>query len=95
MVLVLHQKIYDKSVDWAGTDGNVEILYNPVELHRFDPAIVKSPTEPPTVLMMGEIGERKGAFDLIQTVPQVLRAVPNAHFRFAGRRCRISGHDSR
>ena len=84
MVLVLHQKIYEKSVDWAGQDANIEILYNPVELHKFDrPAKVVS-DGPTTVLMMGEIGERKGAFDLLKTVPDVLRAVPHVRFRFAG-----------
>ena len=34
--------------------------------------------------MMGEIGERKGAFDLIEAIPTVLQAVPDAFFRFAG-----------
>jgi len=84
MVLVLHQKIYDKSVEWSGSDSNVEILYNPVELHPFDDPHPRSADQPPTVLMMGEIGERKGAFDLLQTVPTVLKSVPNARFRFAG-----------
>jgi glycosyltransferase involved in cell wall biosynthesis len=84
MVLVLHQKIYDKSTKWAGEDGNVEILYNPAELHTFDPPWPRPAERPPTVLMMGEIGERKGAFDLVQAIPAVLKSVPNAHFRFAG-----------
>jgi len=34
--------------------------------------------------MMGEIGERKGAFDLVDAIPAVLEHVPNARFRFAG-----------
>ena len=84
MVLVLHQKIFDKSVDWAGSKGTVEILYNPVELHKFDPPKKKVASQPPTVLMMGEIGERKGAFDLMNTIPKVLKSVPTAYFRFAG-----------
>ena len=83
-VLVLHKKIFEKSVRWAGGDANVEILYNPVELDTFDPPKTPKPNAPPTVLMMGEIGERKGAFDLVQTIPTVLESVPTAHFRFAG-----------
>ena len=83
-VLVLHQKIYDKSVKWAGSADHVEILYNPVELDVFGEAEPRPPDRPPTVLMMGEIGERKGAFDLIEAIPTVLQAVPNAFFRFAG-----------
>jgi glycosyltransferase involved in cell wall biosynthesis len=34
--------------------------------------------------MMGEIGERKGAFDLAECIPEILKSVPNAQFRFAG-----------
>ena len=83
-VLVLHQKIYDKSVKWAGSADHVEILYNPVELDVFGEAEPRPPDRPPTVLMMGEIGERKGAFDLIEAIPTVLQAVPDAFFRFAG-----------
>jgi len=83
-VLVLHQKIYDKSVVWAGDSGRVEILYNPVELGVFDPPVPRKPGQAPTVLMMGEIGERKGAFDLVQAIPKILSSVPEARFRFAG-----------
>jgi glycosyltransferase involved in cell wall biosynthesis len=83
-VLVLHQKIYDKSIKWAGSPDNVEILYNPVELDVFGQSETRPETRPPTVLMMGEIGERKGAFDLIEAIPAVLAEVPDAYFRFAG-----------
>jgi glycosyltransferase involved in cell wall biosynthesis len=84
LVLVLHQKIYDKSVEWAGGDSNVEILYNPVEIDAFDPPLPRDPEQPLTVLMMGEVGERKGAFDLVEAIPTVLASVPTARFRFAG-----------
>jgi glycosyltransferase involved in cell wall biosynthesis len=83
-VLVLHQIIYEKSVDWAGPKGRVEILYNPVELDAFDPPRPAEDGRPPTILMMGEIGERKGAFDLLQAIPQILEVEPTACFRFAG-----------
>jgi glycosyltransferase involved in cell wall biosynthesis len=83
-VLVLHQIIYEKSVDWAGPEGRVEILYNPVELDAFDPPQPAEEGRPPTILMMGEIGERKGAFDLLQAIPQILEVAPTARFRFAG-----------
>jgi glycosyltransferase involved in cell wall biosynthesis len=83
-VLVLHRKIYDKSIKWAGEKGRVEILYNPVELGTFKADSPTRNSARPTVLMMGEIGERKGAFDLIDAIPTVLSRVPNAFFRFAG-----------
>lgn len=83
-VLVLHQKIYEKSVNWAGEQGCVEILYTPAELAIFDPPRPKEKDAPLTILMMGEIGERKGAFDLLAAIPTVLETVPTARFRFAG-----------
>ena len=84
MVMVLHQKIYDKSIEWAQPTGRVEILYNPVELSPFDPPTPRPADQDPTVLMMGEVGERKGAFDLAHAIPTILTQVPNAQFRFAG-----------
>ena len=84
LVLVLHKAIYAKSIVWSGTESNVEILYNPVEIDAFDPPLPRDPAEPPTVLMMGEVGERKGAFDLVEAIPVVRERVPTARFRFAG-----------
>lgn len=84
MVLVLHQAIHAKSVEWAGSTGTVEILYNPVDIEAFDSAPPRAPDHPLTVLMMGEVGERKGAFDLVEAIPRVRQAVPEARFRFAG-----------
>ncbi len=83
-VLVLHQKIYDKSVKWAGASDRVEILYNPVEVDVFGKTPARPEGHRPTVLMMGEIGERKGASDRVEAIPTVLDKVPNALFRFAG-----------
>jgi glycosyltransferase involved in cell wall biosynthesis len=83
-VLVLHQRIFDKAREWVGDEGRVEILYNPVDLRIFDQAPTPPAGGPPTVLMMGEVGERKGAFDLAAAIPAILEAVPDARFRFAG-----------
>jgi glycosyltransferase involved in cell wall biosynthesis len=84
LVLVLHHRILEKAVDWVGDEARIEILYNPVDLRPFDEGDVSDPARPPTVLMMGEIGERKGAFDLLSAIPAILERVPNARFRFAG-----------
>jgi len=84
MVMVLHRTIAEKSIEWAGDSGRVEILYNPVKLGVFDPPKERPADQPPTVLMMGEIGDRKGAFDLAECIPEILKAVPNTQFRFAG-----------
>ena len=83
-VLVLHQRILDKAKSWVGDEGRIEILYNPVDLRVFDEAPDAPSGGPPTVLMMGEVGQRKGAFDLCDAIPTILAVVPDARFRFAG-----------
>jgi glycosyltransferase involved in cell wall biosynthesis len=84
LVLVLHHRLLRKAQEWVGDKARLEILYNPVDLRPFDAGCTLAPDRPPTVLMMGEIGERKGAFDLLAAIPSVLERVPNARFRFAG-----------
>ncbi len=44
----------------------------------------RAATDTPTVLFMGELGQRKGTWDLVQAIPHVLAAVPGARFRFGG-----------
>jgi len=84
LVLVLHHRIQEKAAGWVGDEGRVEILYNPVDLRQFDQGSPTDTKRAPTVLMMGEIGERKGAFDLLAAIPDILEKVPDARFRFAG-----------
>lgn len=84
LVLVLHQRIADKARAWTGGRAKVEILYNPVVVSHFDPPRPRPEGRPATVLMMGEIGQRKGAFDLVAAMPAVLAACPGTRFRFGG-----------
>ncbi len=84
LVLVLHHRILEKAQEWCGDEARIEILYNPVDLRPFDAGKTSAADRPPTVLMMGEVGERKGAFDLLAAIPDILKKVPDARFRFAG-----------
>jgi len=61
----------------------LEVLYNPVLLEAL--ACPPRPDRPdPQVLFMGEIGQRKGAWDLLAAIPRVLDRAPRARFRFCG-----------
>lgn len=66
----------------AGPGCRVEVLYNPVEVGPPPPA--RDPAGAPTALFLGEIGDRKGTWDLVEAIPAVLARVPEARFRFGG-----------
>jgi len=66
----------------AGPGANVSVLYNPVDIQQAPPE--RSPDRTPVALFLGEIGERKGAWDLAEAMPAVLAAVPGARFRVGG-----------
>jgi glycosyltransferase involved in cell wall biosynthesis len=66
----------------TGDDAAIEILYNPVALDG--PAPIRPPTDHPTALFLGEIGQRKGTWDLVEAIPAVLEQVPHARFRIGG-----------
>jgi glycosyltransferase involved in cell wall biosynthesis len=63
----------------------VMVIPNPVDTSEFRPSEVP-PSEPPVVLYMGAILREKGAFDLVDAMPEVLRRWPDAVFAFAGNR---------
>ena len=57
------------------------VLYNPVEC----PVTVPRVDERKMVLLaLGVLGKRKGTYDILQAVPQVLRACPSAEFWLGG-----------
>lgn len=66
-----------------GPGPRIEVLYNPVELEPLS-APPRPRTDHPTVLFLGEIGHRKGAFDLIAAAELVLAAAPGARFQLYG-----------
>ncbi|NOY26658.1 MAG: glycosyltransferase family 4 protein [Oligoflexia bacterium] len=85
LVIPLHKRMAQRVAQWVGPDVPVEVLYNPVVVHEFDPVPDRTArTGSPTVLMMGVLDERKGPFDLAAAIPSVLERVPDAQFVFGG-----------
>ena len=66
----------------AGPGAAVSVLYNPVDVAGGIPE--RDPDRPPIALFLGEIGQRKGAWDLVEAMPAVLDEVPGARFRVGG-----------
>ena len=83
-VIALYPAFGERVLEWTHGAATVEHLLNPVVLKD----LLRPPAQPwpshPTVLFMGLIGDRKGTFDLMHCVPDVLKAVPEARFRFGG-----------
>lgn len=83
-VIALYPAFGEVVTRWTDGQARVEQLLNPVVLKE----LLRPPGQPwpahPTVLFMGLIGDRKGTFDLMHCVPEVLAAVPDARFRFGG-----------
>ena len=82
-VVCLSQAMGRDVAAWTGGRARVEVVYNPVDLGQFT-----SPPRPerprPVVLFMGLIGQRKGTWDLLAAIPEILTRVPEARFRFGG-----------
>lgn len=75
------------SEEWAKFFGDnicdpekIVILYNGVIV----PEYVKEDYTDRNVLFLGRLGERKGSYDLLKAIPDILKEVPDAHFYLGG-----------
>lgn len=68
---------------WLGGRGDVRVIYNPVHIGP-DVTPRRSLERPPTVLFMGLLGRRKGAYDLVEAFAEVARRVPRARLVMGG-----------
>jgi glycosyltransferase involved in cell wall biosynthesis len=62
---------------------NIRVVSNPVDTERFFPTPEKIPSTP-TILYSGRIEPRKGILTLVQAIPDVVRAYPEARFVLVG-----------
>ena len=77
--------VADTTRKLLGLDGRpIEILPNPVDLALFSPG-PEVPEESGLVLFVGTVCEKKGIRQLIQAMPKIVAAVPEAHLWVVGR----------
>jgi glycosyltransferase involved in cell wall biosynthesis len=82
LVLALSERARRTFDEWTLSRARTEVLYNPVVL---DGVGTGAPlATPPTVLFMGLVGDRKGVFDLVAAIPEVVAAVPGTRFVIGG-----------
>lgn len=65
-------------------DRPITILPNPVDVTRFKPND-SVPEEAGLIVFAGTVVEKKGVRQLVQAMPQIVQAVPQAHLVVAGR----------
>ncbi len=82
-VIALSQAMAAEIHALCGDGVAVDVLYNPVLLESLVPT-PRPADAVPTVLFMGEVGQRKGTWDLVAAIPKVRARVPTARFRIGG-----------
>jgi glycosyltransferase involved in cell wall biosynthesis len=82
LVLALSEGARRSFDEWTGGRARTEVLYNPVVLDGVGTG--RPLAEPPVILFMGLIGDRKGVFDLVAVIPEILAVAPGTRFVFGG-----------
>jgi len=82
LVLALSERARRSFDEWTGGRARTEVLYNPVLLDGVGTG--RPLAEPPVILFMGLVGDRKGVFDLVAVIPEILAAAPGTRFVFGG-----------
>lgn len=79
-VIVLSEE-WEKFFGRNVCDANkIRVLHNGVVIPEYQ----KTEYSDSGVLFLGRLGERKGSYDLLKTIPEVLKAVPDAKFYLGG-----------
>lgn len=68
------------------------VIFNPANLSRFYPADLTKQVKG-RIFFAGTVCEKKGVRQLIQAMPMIKEAIPEAHLFIAGRDSKISGSD--
>lgn len=86
-VFAMADRVIVLSEEWADFFGKhvcdenkIEIIHNGVVIPNYE----KTDYTDQNVLFLGRLGERKGAYDLLKVIPDVLKRIPNARFFYGG-----------
>ena len=86
-IFSMADKVIVLSEEWAEFFGNhvcearkIEIIYNGVVIPEYE----KSDYSDRNVLMLGRLGQRKGTYDLLKAIPEVVLAIPDVVFYLGG-----------
>ncbi len=81
--LVALSSIWEEFLEAFVPSGKIRVLNNPIDCGRLAPA-PRAPGDPPTFLLLGSLGRRKGHYDVLAALPKLLGAHPDVVMLFAG-----------
>ena len=61
-------------------ENKIKVLHNSVNIPNYE----RERYDDNNVLFLGRLGHRKGTYDLLESIPEVLKEVPNAKFFLGG-----------
>lgn len=79
IVIALSRK-WKEDLSRISDRDNIKVVYNPVVVDKF----YKSNCEKENIVFMGRVGKRKGIYDLIEVMPQVINDFPNVNLYICG-----------
>ena len=83
-VQVISSNMAHKVEFWTDGRANIRLIPNAVPLNEFPSLVPRSVNERLTVLFMGNVGTRKGVYDLMLAIPKILKEVPLTRFLIGG-----------
>jgi len=82
--IIVLSKTWFLKVNRMTKNLNIRIIPNAVEIADFESVIAERQYCNLNVLTLGRLGHRKGTYDILDVVPDVLRKVPETKFYLAG-----------
>ena len=79
VIITLSQK-WKEDIESITNNRNVKVIYNAIDSQKFN----LSNLDNQNILFMGRVGTRKGIYDLVDIMPQVVSKFPHVKLHIAG-----------
>ncbi|MDM5157371.1 glycosyltransferase family 4 protein [Bacillus sp. DX1.1] len=79
-VIITLSKKWKVDIESITDNRNVKVIYNAIDSKKFN----LSNLDEQNILFMGRIGTRKGIYDLVDIIPQIIEDFPNVKLHIAG-----------
>lgn len=77
-------KTWKEQLQEISPRAQIEIVYNPVNIYLFDYSNNRKQEKFVNILFMGRLGKRKGVYDLIEIIPDIVKRYENVRFLICG-----------
>ena len=83
-VIIVLSKLWLDHVKSKTANNNIKILYNPVFIRPLPKKLKRKNKREKSVLFIGTLMQRKGIYDLLHAIPEIVRRYPSAQFNICG-----------